>query len=142
MHYSVRTGSIEVIAGVMFSGKSEELIRRVRRALIARKQVQVFKSHLDERFGGVTRVSSHDGTSSVTAQLLVDADQAGWAEGHVGRGAVVERRDDGAVVLSVRVTNRDALRSFVLGFLDHAELLGPPELRADLVSWLEALCPA
>jgi len=78
----------------------------------------------------------------VTAQLLVDADQAGWAEGHVGPGAVVERRDDGAVVLSVRVTNRDALRSFVLGFLDHAELLGPPELRADLVSWLEALCPA
>ncbi len=37
-------GWIEVIAGVMFSGKSEELIRRVRRAIIARKRIQVFKS--------------------------------------------------------------------------------------------------
>jgi thymidine kinase len=53
-------GWIEVIAGVMFSGKSEELIRRVRRALIARKRVQVFKSHLDARYAGVYAVSSHD----------------------------------------------------------------------------------
>lgn len=54
-------GWIEVICGVMFSGKSEELIRRVRRALIARKRVQVFKSHLDERYTGLYHVSSHDG---------------------------------------------------------------------------------
>jgi len=37
----------------MFSGKSEELIRRVRRAMIARKSVQVFKSHLDARYSGI-----------------------------------------------------------------------------------------
>lgn len=55
-------GWIEVITGVMFSGKSEELMRRVRRALIARRSLQVFKSHLDDRYGGVSRVSSHDGT--------------------------------------------------------------------------------
>ena len=54
-------GWIEVICGVMFSGKSEELIRRVRRAIIARKKVQVFKSHLDERYAGIYQVSSHDG---------------------------------------------------------------------------------
>ena len=54
-------GWIEVIAGVMFSGKSEELIRRVRRAIIARKKVQVFKSHLDARYAGIYSVSSHDG---------------------------------------------------------------------------------
>ena len=54
-------GWIEVIAGVMFSGKSEELIRRVRRALIARKRVQVFKSHLDDRYKGVFTIGSHDG---------------------------------------------------------------------------------
>ena len=54
-------GWVEVIAGVMFSGKSEELIRRVRRALIARKRVQVFKSHLDDRYAGVYKVGSHDG---------------------------------------------------------------------------------
>ena len=78
----------------------------------------------------------------VTARLLVDADQAGWAVGHVGADAVDERRDDGSVVLAIRVTNRPAFRSFVLGFLDHAEVLGPPELRDDMVSWLEAQCPS
>ncbi|MGH7657119.1 MAG: thymidine kinase [Gemmatimonadales bacterium] len=57
-----RPGSIEVIAGVMFSGKSEELIRRIRRAVIARRRVQVFKSHLDGRYGGLFTVASHDGT--------------------------------------------------------------------------------
>ena len=54
-------GWIEVISGVMFSGKSEELIRRIRRAVIARKKVQVFKSHLDARYAGIYRVTSHDG---------------------------------------------------------------------------------
>jgi thymidine kinase len=56
-----RPGSIEVIAGVMFAGKSEELIRRVRRAVIARRRVQVFKSHLDSRYAGLYSVASHDG---------------------------------------------------------------------------------
>ncbi|MDX2193581.1 MAG: thymidine kinase [Gemmatimonadales bacterium] len=56
-----RTGTIEVVTGVMFSGKSEELIRRIRRALIARRRVQVFKSHLDERYHGLYAVSTHDG---------------------------------------------------------------------------------
>jgi thymidine kinase len=45
-----RPGSIEVITGSMFSGKSEELIRRVRRAQIARRKVQLFKPRLDERY--------------------------------------------------------------------------------------------
>lgn len=53
-------GWMEVIAGVMFSGKTEELLRRVRRATIARKRVQVFKSHLDDRYAGLWAVSSHD----------------------------------------------------------------------------------
>ena len=56
-----RAGWIEVICGVMFSGKSEELIRRVRRAIIAKRKIQVFKSHLDERYAGIYQVSSHDG---------------------------------------------------------------------------------
>ncbi len=76
----------------------------------------------------------------VVARLLVDVDQAGWAVGFVGADAVEERRGDGSVVLAVSVTNRPAFRSFVLGFLDHAEVLGPPELRAELVEWLEAQC--
>ena len=58
-----QSGRIEIVAGVMFSGKSEELIRRVRRALIARLRVQVFKSHLDARYEGLHRVSSHTGVT-------------------------------------------------------------------------------
>ena len=45
-----RAGWVEVIAGSMFSGKSEELIRRLRRAKIARQKVQVFKPEIDSRF--------------------------------------------------------------------------------------------
>jgi thymidine kinase len=62
MNYGMHPGWIEVISGVMFSGKSEELIRRVRRAIIARRRVQVFKSHLDSRYAGLFSVTSHDGT--------------------------------------------------------------------------------
>src|SRR5438105_15319594 len=69
-----RPGWIEVIAGVMFSGKSEELIRRVRRAVIARKQVQVFKSHLDARYAGLFSVSSHDGVT-VEAEPVDSSDE-------------------------------------------------------------------
>ena len=59
--YGGSGGWVEVICGVMFSGKSEELMRRVRRAILARKRCQVFKSHLDERYGGIHAVGSHDG---------------------------------------------------------------------------------
>ncbi len=52
-----------MVTGVMFSGKSEELMRRVRRAMIARRHVQVFKSHLDDRYRGLFEVSSHDGSA-------------------------------------------------------------------------------
>lgn len=62
IRHPVAQGWIEVIVGSMFSGKSEELIRRVRRATIARRKVQVFKSHLDSRYAGLFSVASHDGT--------------------------------------------------------------------------------
>jgi thymidine kinase len=54
-------GSIEVITGSMFSGKTDELIRRLRRARIARMAVQVFKPAIDVRFA-VEKVTSHAGT--------------------------------------------------------------------------------
>src|SRR5438034_11802834 len=69
-----RPGWIEVISGVMFSGKSEELIRRVRRAVIAKKQVQVFKSHLDARYAGLYSISSHDGVT-VEAEPVDSAEE-------------------------------------------------------------------
>jgi thymidine kinase len=70
MFHGTKPGWVEVISGVMFAGKSEELIRRVRRSIIARNTVQVFKSQLDDRYGGVFTVSSHDGT-------LVEAEPVG-----------------------------------------------------------------
>src|ERR1044072_8162459 len=51
-------GWIEVICGPMFSGKSEELIRRLRRAMIARKRVEVFKPVIDDRYS-VSEIVSH-----------------------------------------------------------------------------------
>jgi thymidine kinase len=53
-------GRIEVICGSMFSGKTEELIRRLRRAQIARQKVQVFKPAIDDRYH-TERVTSHNG---------------------------------------------------------------------------------
>ena len=53
-------GWIEVIVGPMFSGKSEELIRRLRRAEFARQRVQIFKPTIDERYSA-TEIVSHSG---------------------------------------------------------------------------------
>ncbi|HUS15958.1 MAG TPA: thymidine kinase [Chloroflexia bacterium] len=53
-------GAVEVICGSMFSGKTEELIRRVKRAQIARQRVQVFKPRIDNRYAA-HQVASHDG---------------------------------------------------------------------------------
>jgi thymidine kinase len=55
-----RRGRIELICGSMFSGKTEELIRRLRRAVIAKQKVQVFKPVIDNRYH-IQRVTSHTG---------------------------------------------------------------------------------
>ncbi|MBC8170525.1 MAG: thymidine kinase, partial [Anaerolineae bacterium] len=59
IHHS---GHIEVICGSMFCGKTEELIRRIRRAIIARQTVQVFKPDIDDRYA-IERVTSHTGAT-------------------------------------------------------------------------------
>ena len=53
-----QTGWIEVITGCMFSGKTEELIRRLRRAQIAKQSVVIFKPRIDTRFPGVDLLSA------------------------------------------------------------------------------------
>ena len=62
MHAITRSGWVEVITGCMFSGKTEELLRRLRRAEIAGQEVAVFTSALDERYGKTT-IGSHSGHS-------------------------------------------------------------------------------
>lgn len=68
-HY--RRGRVEVVCGSMFSGKTEELLRRLRRAMIARQKVQVFKPVLDDRYG-LRLVKSHNGVS-IEAQPVASA---------------------------------------------------------------------
>ncbi|MBS4200712.1 thymidine kinase [Bacillus sp. FJAT-49732] len=65
------TGWIEVICGSMFSGKSEELIRRVRRTQFAKQSVMVFKPQLDDRYS-INEVVSHNG-AAVNAQPVKDS---------------------------------------------------------------------
>lgn len=68
------SGRVEVVCGSMFCGKTEELIRRIRRAVIAKQHVQVFKHSLDDRYQGVTKVSSHSG-QFVEAQSITSAEE-------------------------------------------------------------------
>lgn len=63
-----KTGSIEVIAGSMFSGKTEELIRRLKRAKIARQRVEIFKPAIDTRYS-VAEVVSHDENSILSTPV-------------------------------------------------------------------------
>src|SRR2546423_14087491 len=89
-------GWIEVICGPMFSGKSEELIRRLRRAEIARQRVQIFKPILDERYSSSHIVSHND--------MRIRSES-------VSSAAEVQAKID--------------LRTEVIG-IDEAELLGDP----------------
>ena len=143
---SGRAGWIEVICGVMFSGKSEELIRRVRRALIAKKRVQVFKSHLDERYAGIYKVSSHDGRTVDAMPVDSTAQIARAIEPDTQVVAVDEAQflDQGVVDLATALAAR-RMRVILAGTDTdfRGEPFGPmPQLMAvaELVDKLHAIC--
>ena len=92
-------GRIEVIAGGMFSGKSEELVRRLRRALIARQRIQVFKPLTDDRHEA-SRLVTRDGRE-VAALSVVDSH------------ALAEALDRGAEVVGI-----DEAQFFDKGLVD------------------------
>ncbi len=79
------------------------------------------------------------GEEAVRAEVLVDRVHAARVEAELGAAAVIERRADGGIVVGLDVAHRPALRSWVLGMLDHARVLRPPELVDDMVSWLRAV---
>ena len=90
LHLHGNAGWVEVIAGSMFSGKSEELIRRLRRAKIARQKVQVFKPELDSRFSDGHIVSHSEmrhesanirAAAEVLAKVEADTEVVGIDEG-------------------------------------------------------------
>lgn len=93
-----RRGSVEVITGSMFSGKTEELIRRLRRAKFAGLRVEIFKPSLDKRYSD-TRVVSHDEKSIVSTPvdnassiilLVSDVDVIGIDEAQFFDGSIVD----------------------------------------------------
>jgi len=139
------TGRVEVICGSMFCGKTEELIRRVRRAVIARQEVQVFKPLLDDRYS-LQHVSSHNGQNIEampveTAQAILDCTQA---ETTVVAIDEAQFFDPDIVDIVHQLAERD-VRVIVAGLdLDfRAEPFGPmPQLLciAETVTKLHAIC--
>jgi thymidine kinase len=138
-------GRIEVICGSMFSGKTEELIRRVRRAQIARQQVQVFKPVIDTRYA-VGRVTSHNGQDYDARPCADSADVARC----VGRETTVVAIDeaqffDSGLIEIVEKLAAQGMRVIVAGLdLDfRGEPFGPMPLllsRAEEVTKLHAIC--
>ena len=87
------------------------------------------------RFGG----QSAGAEDALTVRIRVDARHVTWIERFLGGDAEIERADDGTAIVSEQVRDLAAFRSFVLTFLDGAEIIGPAEARADIVAWLEAM---
>ena len=139
------TGSIEVITGSMFSGKTDELIRRLRRATIARQKVQVFKPLIDNRFS-VEKVTSHAGGEFAAIPVQSAQDILGLLDPMTTVVAIDEAQffDAGVIQLAQDLADR-GLRVIVAG-LDtdfRSEPFGPmPTLmaKAEIVDKLHAIC--
>ena len=145
MERRVNSGSIELICGSMFSGKTEELLRRVRRAEIARQRVRLFKPSIDSRYG-MMRVASHDGTKREAVAIQKPAQILGQLDDETQVVAIDEVQffdeslSDVCQVLAERV-----LRVIVAGLdLDfRGEPFGPmPRVmaQAEDVEKLHAIC--
>jgi proteasome accessory factor B len=78
----------------------------------------------------------------VVARLLIDADHVELTTSFIGDEQSVDRRADGSAVVTFAVSNKEAFIGYVVGFLDHAEILEPPELRQLMVDHLQALVEA
>ncbi len=145
MPFEFGGGWIEVVAGPMFSGKSEELIRRVTRAMIARQPVQVFKPLIDDRYDAIA-VASHAGRT-LRAEAVADAGDLRVRIDPITRVVAVDEAQffgDGLVELALELADRGR-RVIVAGLdLDFRGVpFGPmPELlaQAEIVEKLTAIC--
>jgi len=138
-------GSIEVICGSMFSGKTDELIRRLVRARIARQQVQVFKPAIDVRYA-VEKVTSHMGTNfdAVPIQMAA-AIRAGVEAGTTVVGIDEAQFMDAEIVHVAQELAERGVRVLVAGLdMDfRGEPFGPMPLlmsKAERVDKLHAIC--
>lgn len=121
---AVNTGWIEVVCGPMFSGKSEELIRRIRRARIARKRVQVFKPVIDDRYSTNEIVSHGDvrmpSESITSAQEILE--KLDWRSEVVG---VDESNFFGPELVAVAQKLADSGKQVIIAGLD-TDFMGRP----------------
>lgn len=145
MYGKPSSGWIEVVCGSMFCGKTEELIRRVRRAQIARQKVQVFKHSLDARYAE-REVASHNGMQLEAAPVESTAQLEALIEPDTTVVAIDEGQffDNGLETLCERLADEE-VRVIVAGLdMDfRGEPFGPiPQLlaRAERVDKLQAIC--
>lgn len=138
-------GTLIVITGSMFAGKSEELIRQVRRALYARKKVQVFKSALDNRWDS-TAIATHNGVRFEAVPVSSSADLERLVQPDTEVIAIEEIQffDEGVVALCDRWANEG--RTVIAAGLDQ-DFRGQPFgfmpillALADEVVKLRAIC--
>jgi len=138
-------GSIEVVCGSMFSGKTDELIRRMRRAVIARQKVQVFKPAIDVRYA-VEKVTSHAGADFDATPVGIAADILTKLDPDTTVVGVDEAQffDNGILEITSRMAER-GIRVLVAG-LDQdfrGEPFGPMPMlmaQAERVDKLQAIC--
>lgn len=81
----------------------------------------------------------HRADEGVDALVWIDALRSASVARELGADRVVERSDDGSIMVSVPAGNLAAFRSWVLGLLDHAIVEGPPEVRQHVIDWLTAV---
>jgi proteasome accessory factor B len=79
------------------------------------------------------------GDGARDAIVRIDAPRAAAVVREVGDGRVVSRHDDGSIDVAVPCVNLPAFRSWVLGFVEHAEVIAPDDVRADVVAWLTSV---
>jgi thymidine kinase len=137
-------GTIEVIAGSMFSGKTEELIRRLKRAKIARQKVEIFKPTVDIRYS-VTEVVSHD-ENSIRSTPVENSANILLLSGGVDVVGIDEAQffDHGLVDVVIKLANM-GIRVIIAGLdMDFKGApFGPiPDLMAvaDYVTKVHAIC--
>lgn len=129
-------GWIEVIVGSMFSGKSEELIRRLRRAQIARQKVQVFKPVIDDRYS-IEQIASHSGMTHVSKPVMTAAEMLAQMEDDTQIVGIDEGQFfDMAIVEAVNQLAGSGKRVIVAG-LDQDYLGRPFEPMPQLLSIAE-----
>jgi thymidine kinase len=144
IHNKKKVGSIEVIAGSMFSGKTEELIRRLKRAKIARQSVEIFKPDIDIRFSK-TEVVSHD-ENSIQSTPVSNSANILLLSGNVDVIGIDEAQffDKGLVEVVTKLANM-GIRVIVAGLdMDFKGIpFGPiPDLMAvaDHITKVHAIC--